>query len=303
RWPLPWSAPVPGAAAPQTTGRIRIFQAPRTCVSRCAREGRTPSPRRHAQPFISVPKSDAAPRPFLRRARQLRLRRIPLDVAPRSRLMFSSAHIGIPISILPELSFAPQNLICLLGGVALPRSQQLPHWHVLYQEEHMHMIRHYHPGSQLVLHFVPKQQRILYYRRNISTLQMTLASPFVQVRLQFDAPLSVIFDFQQPLPFGTQLRRKGVRQPERDKLDETRLISMWQITILMPPEKPAVNLLLRQWTRPRSLTLYKVAHARIVGRAGQSLALHREKGKCKPAVLTSPECPSPSAASHEPRAA
>src|SRR5205823_6189316 len=55
---------------------------------------------------------------------------------------------------------------------------------------------------------------------------------------------------------------------------------MRQITVLMPAEKAALDLILRERTRTGALALHEIAHARIVGRAGQSLRLHTGKGKC-----------------------
>jgi len=69
---------------------------------------------------------------------------------PRPRLMLAVAPVGIPVPFLPELPLAPENLVRLLGCVALPRSHQLPHGHVLHEEEQMDMIRHHHPGAKRV---------------------------------------------------------------------------------------------------------------------------------------------------------
>src|SRR5438876_10225221 len=63
--------------------------------------------------FIRIPKPGAAPRPFTRERRQLCLRRIVFDVAPRFRLVLAVTHVRIPIALLPKLSLASENLIGL----------------------------------------------------------------------------------------------------------------------------------------------------------------------------------------------
>src|SRR5213593_2387840 len=100
-----------------------------TCRSRrlaAPEDGRTPSRRRQAQPFIRISKPSAAPRPLPWHLRQLCLRRIVFDVAPRLRLVLGVTHVCIPVAFLPKLSLASENLIGLFGRVPFPRIHELP---------------------------------------------------------------------------------------------------------------------------------------------------------------------------------
>src|ERR1035441_10204069 len=91
---------------------------------------------------------------------------------------------------------------------------------------------------------------------------MTLPSPPIEIRLKFDTPFAVVFDLKEPFPFRTQLIRERIRQTERDELDKAGLIAVGKITVLVPTQKPALNLVFYKGTRPRLFAFHNVAHAR-----------------------------------------
>ena len=73
---------------------------------------------------------------------------------------------------------------------------------------------------------IMKKQGALHDPRYLWTSQMTSASAFVEVSLQFNSSLPVILNFQQSFPFRAQLGWKRVCQAKRHKLYQTRLIPM-----------------------------------------------------------------------------
>ena len=141
--------------------------------------------RRQAQPLVGIAEPRTAPRHSLRQRHELCLRRVVLDVSLRPRLMLAVAHVGIPLPFLPELPLAPQHLVRLLGRVTLPGIHQPPHGHGLHAKEQMDMIRHYHPGAEVVFHPVTKSQRPFHQLGHLRPAEMTLPSPPIEIRLEF----------------------------------------------------------------------------------------------------------------------
>src|SRR6185369_6565309 len=113
--------PSPAAATSARPNAHELTRRPSHCHLAAPEDWRTPALPRDAQPLVRISKSRAAPRPFRRRRHKLCLHRIVLDVSPRSRLVRAISHVSIPIPVLPELPFASQNLIRLLGRAAFPR--------------------------------------------------------------------------------------------------------------------------------------------------------------------------------------
>ena len=125
---------------------------------------------------------------------------------------------------------------------------------------------------------------------NIVTLQIALASPLVQVCLQFGSPFSVILDLCEMLPLGSESCWKAVIQPEGDELHESRFVPMRQITTLVPAAKTALGVL-QVWKRgPAAFGLHQIMYAGISGRPGfgrLNQLIHKEiepnfSGDCKP---------------------
>ena len=76
---------------------------------------------------------------------------------------------------------------------------------------------------------------------HLSAAQVTLPAPFVQIRLQFSAPLAVVFNLETVLPLGAKRFRKTVGETKRYELSEPRLVAMRQLTALVPTAKTLVN--------------------------------------------------------------
>jgi len=66
---------------------------------------------------------------------------------------------------------------------------------------------------------------------------MTFATPLVEILLKLLPLLTVVLNLEEMLPLGTKGRRKTVCQMKGDKLRETWLVTMRQITALMPATK------------------------------------------------------------------
>src|SRR5260370_4630647 len=64
---------------------------------------------------------------------------------------------------------------------------------------------------------------------------------------------------------------------------------MRQISALMPAEKTALRIVLRQRAWRRALAFDQVAHARIVGWTGQSLGLHSSERNLNELILARTE--------------
>src|ERR1051326_36698 len=265
----------------------------RKCVA-APGDGRTPS-RRKTQPLVSVAKARATPRPFLGQRDQACLGRIILNVMPRSHFVVSVSHVSIPVTILPESSFPTQNPVRFLSGKTFPRIYQLTHRDVLHPKEQMNMVRHYHPSSQLVLSVMTESQRLFNQARNLGPSEKTFTSAFVQVSFQFELPLALVFNRQECLPFSTHFLWKRIRAPERDELDQSRLVPVRQITIFVPTAKPLLDLFLSQRTHPLPLASHEISYAWIVGWTRQALRLHKRNERSKHGPLTRTECACPRA--------
>jgi hypothetical protein len=280
--------PSPGAAmwtARKSPGCSTSCLCPKVAVPE---DGHTPS-KRQTQPLVSVSKPRTAPRPFLRQRNQPCLCGIALDVASSPTFVIAVSHKGVPVAILPELSLAPEDLVGLLRRVALPRVHQLAHRHVLHLKEHMNMIGHDHPRPEIVLNGVTKPQRVLDQLRNVGTPQVTFATSFVQISLQFKHPLAILLNPQQRLPLAPQFFRKCIRKSERHELDQPRFVAMRQITVLVPATKPTLHVFRGERMRPLTLAAHQVTNAGIIGRAGQALGSHAGNQNRENMRLTRPE--------------
>ena len=181
---------------PYTWAHPPRLRRPRIRLSLRRGEGRTPLFRGHTQPIIRVPESGATPWPLFGRNGQLCLRRIILNVSTRTHFVFSIAHVGIPITILPKLPFATEQFVCFLGGKALPSFHQFRHRHILDEEKQMHMVWHHHPCPQAILHPLSKQQRAFNHHCNIWTAKMALASAKIEIRFKFNPSLPIVLNLQ-----------------------------------------------------------------------------------------------------------
>ncbi len=65
--------------------------------------------------------------------------------------MNSMTHKSVPIALLPKLSFAAKEFICLFCSITFPSIHQLRHWHRLNPKVQMHMVWHHYPGTQIIL--------------------------------------------------------------------------------------------------------------------------------------------------------
>src|ERR1017187_751236 len=108
----------------------------------------------------------------------------------------------------------------------------------------MNVVGHYYPRPQFIIRSMPETKRIFNEIGNFRPLEMTITSSLVQVSLQLNPPLAIVLNLQQQLPFGTQLFRERIGQPEGDELNQPRFVAVRKITAFMPAAKSAFNILL-----------------------------------------------------------
>lgn len=178
--------PSPGAAMWRAQKSPSYFAACKRAAVAVPEDGHTPS-RRQAQPLVLIAESRTAPGPFLRQRNQPCLVGIALDVSSRPQFVVAVSHISVPVTVLPEPTFAPENLISLLGCVPFPNVHQLTHRRILHLEKNVNVIRHDHPCPEIVLNTVAKSQRVLNQLRNVGMAQMTFAPVLCPGKLQVQA--------------------------------------------------------------------------------------------------------------------
>ena len=101
----------------------------------------------------------------------------------------------------------------------------------------MDVIRHHAPSKQFVGLVVLEQQRIFRQLRDARITQMAIANPMIQILLQFRTFLAVVFNLQQMLPFVASRGGHGINKPERNELNESRKITVRQVTAFVPAKK------------------------------------------------------------------
>ncbi len=100
------------------------------------------------------------------------------------------------------------------------------------------MIGHDDPGPQLIPVSVTEPQGFLAPGGDLRAPQMARAPAAIQISFEFQPALTVAFDRQKPLPLRTQSGRKGIRQVKSNELRQPRLVTMRQVTALVPATKP-----------------------------------------------------------------
>ena len=139
------------------------------------------------------------------------------------------------------------------------------------------MVRHDYPRPQFIILSMPETERVFNDLGDFRPLEMTSSPPLVQVNLQLDPSLAVVLDLQQRLPFGTQFFRERIRESKGDELNQPWFVAVRKITILMPAQKPALNVRLGKRTRPLALALHQIPGPGIVRRTGEALGIHAEQ--------------------------
>lgn len=195
--------------------------------------------------------------------------------------MLLVTHEGIPIAVLPEFTAPSQDLVCLLGGESFSSVQQLGHRHTENFEEEMNVVGHNHPRPQFIILSIPETERIFNDLCDFRSLEMASSPPLVQVSLQLNSPLTVVFDFQQRFPFGTQLFRERIGESKGDELNQPRFVAVRKITLLVPAQKSMLNILLGEGTRPFAFALHQIPDAGIVGRTWKTLGIHGQVFSCR----------------------
>src|ERR1017187_1531922 len=112
--------PSPGAATSVSSGISELSAVLGGSNVAAPGDGRTPSACWQAQALIFIAEPRTAPGPFFRQHHELCLRGVVLDISLRAHLMLAVAQVRIPVPFLPELAFAPKNLVRRLGRVTFP---------------------------------------------------------------------------------------------------------------------------------------------------------------------------------------
>src|SRR5439155_22096241 len=102
----------------------------------------------------------------------------------------------------------------------------------------MNVVRHHHPSQKIVSLVVIESDGLIDHPTKLRTTQPARAPTFVEVLRKLVATLSLVFNFQQRQPLCSQVGGKRIDQMKRDKLCQTRLVTVWQITALLPSAKP-----------------------------------------------------------------
>jgi hypothetical protein len=107
----------------------------------------------------------------------------------------------------------------------------------------MDMIGHHNPRPQIVSFAVIKSDGPIHETADAHVTQVAFPAAFIQVSFNLLAPLSVIFQLQQCFSFRAEVSEEAVRQMERNKLNQPRLITVRKITALMPAAKTLRDIL------------------------------------------------------------
>src|ERR1043166_6609366 len=210
--------------------------------SRSAAGADTRAPLKPQNPIL-IAQPCAAPWPLLRIAYQQRLRRIVLDIAAARCFVLGVPHVRVPVIRLPEGAASSKPLVRLLRGVSLPILQVPGHRRITSLEQHVNVVRHDYPPSQLIPLAVMQLQRIFHQLCDLRLTQVALPSAAIQINFQFFAPFALVLNFQQVLPFGTERVRETVGQAESHELGKSRFIAVRQVAALVPPTEAAQHLL------------------------------------------------------------
>src|SRR5207237_8600015 len=138
----------------------------------------------------------------------------------------------------PESCMPAQRFGRFLSHIRLPALHQLRHRCLPDVYQHVHMVRHHHPSEQPITNVCKMSEGLLYGASNTRVAQVTLATAAIQVLLQLLAFLAAVLDRQQVLPLMPFAGGHRIPQPERYDLDEAFIITVGDVTALMPPDTP-----------------------------------------------------------------
>jgi len=143
------------------------------------------------------------------------------------------------------------------------------------------VVGHDHPRPQFIILSMPETERIFNEPGDFRSLEMTNSPSLVQVSLQFDPPLAVVFDLQQRLPFGAQFFRESIRQSEGDELNQPWFVAVRKITTFMPSLKSMLNILLGEGNAILRACPAPNPRPRIMRRTRKALGIHGQVFSCR----------------------
>src|SRR5664279_2613551 len=132
----------------------------------------------------------------------------------------------VEILPFPESSAAFERQISHPRAGAFPKTEQLRERARPNVHHQMHMIRHHHPGLQLIGLAVTFAQLLFDERREVRAPKPALAVAAIQPRFELAAALRLLLLVQQALPLATARDGKGVVQHEGDELSDVRRVEM-----------------------------------------------------------------------------
>src|SRR6266542_1243730 len=132
----------------------------------------------------------------------------------------------------------------------------------------MHVIRHHHPGQQVVVFAMVEAQCTVHQGADFRPSQVALATSTVEVGFELFVPFPFILDGQHGLPLPTQGGRERISQTESYKLRQARLVAVRQITAFMPAREAKQGMLAFRRGRMALFVGHKLAHAGIMRRTG-----------------------------------
>lgn len=132
-------------------------------------------------------------------------------------------------------------------------------WRPSHIHQHMNVVGHHAPRQELVAILVKIQQGILCNFCGACIPQPALANTTIKVGFQLLAAFADIFNTKQMFSFAAAGGGHRIFQPERDELNEIRLIAMRQVTAFVPAEETEGTLHIGQGMRPLVLVLDQTA--------------------------------------------
>jgi len=203
-------------------------------------------------PRLRTTKSRAAEGPIFRCTAKFCFHGIVFNVTNGLRNLLLIAHVMVPVVWLPEAPRPAEQFVRLHRHKGFPVLHNPRQWCRADLDERVDVVRHHHPGHQFKLPAMMETNRLFHQRRDAGITQKTFAEAAIQIILQFyplfsrsnalrsgARSITPCVNGQQMFPFATPGGRHGIPKSKGDKLDQSRLVAVGQITAFVPAFEPA----------------------------------------------------------------
>ena len=117
----------------------------------------------------------------------------------------------------------------------------------------MRMIWHDAPCQKMITLIVKTQQSVLRHLCNFWITQRAITCASIEIFFEFNPAVPNVLNFQEMLPFAAARLGHRITQAKRDKLNQIRKITMWQIAAFVPAEKTKFSFIIGQRPGPQVL--------------------------------------------------